>query len=110
MLALDNMFVGESYAYKLDATEKLKGKNIKSYSYEIYDLCGQKVMLIFGRGSSEKSGVITFGIKAVYAGDYVLEFIIIHDGNIKGTSPLTQTLSLKVLPRGRRKYSRLKGQ
>lgn len=104
-LALDNMFVGESYAYKLDATEELEGKNIESYSYEIYDSCDQKVTLIFGRGSSEKLGVITFGIKAVYTGEYVLKFIIMPIGQISETLPLTQTLKLKVLPYGRRRYS-----
>lgn len=104
-LELDNMFVGESYAYELKAVEELKGKDIKSYSYEIYDSCDQKVTLIFGRGSSEKLGIITFGIKAVYTGEYVLKFIIMPIGQIAKTLPLTQTLKLKILPYGRRKYS-----
>jgi hypothetical protein len=104
-LGLDNMFVGESYAYELNAIEKLEGKSIKSYSYEIYDSCDQKVTLIFGRGSSEKLGIITFGIKAVYAGEYVLKFIIMPAEQITETLPLTQTLKLKVLPYGRRHYS-----
>ena len=104
-LKLDNMFVGESYAYALDAIEKLKGKSIKSYSYEIYDSCGQNVTLIFGCGSSEKSGIITFGITAIYTGEYILEFIIMPVEQTTKTLPLTQTLELKILPYGQRCYS-----
>lgn len=73
---LDAMVVGEEYAYELDVTKELGTKTIASYTYKIYNGSDVEVTSTFGGGDSEDAGVITFGIKAVSAGRYTLQFIV----------------------------------
>lgn len=73
---LDNMVVGEEYAYELDTTKELGTKTVASYTYKIYNSSDVEVTSTFGGGSSIASGIITFGIKAVSVGKYTLIFII----------------------------------
>lgn len=73
---LDNMAVGEEYAYELDITKELGTKTVVSYTYKIYNSSDVEITSTFGGGSSIASGVITFGIKAVSAGKYTLIFIV----------------------------------
>ena len=73
---IDDMRVGEDYAFELDLTHELDTKTVSSYTYKIYDSNGDEVTDTFGGGSSIASGFITFGIKAVSAGKYTLKFVI----------------------------------
>jgi len=71
-----SMVIGEECAYSLNTIKELKTKTVASYTYKIYNSSGVEVTSTFGGGSSISSGVITFGIKAVSAGKYALQFII----------------------------------
>ena len=73
--SLDNMTLGEDYAYELDVTKELGVKTVASYTYKIYDSSGVEAPTLSGE-SSISSGVITFGIKAVSTGKYTLIFIV----------------------------------
>lgn len=73
---LDDMEVGEDYAFALDLKRELDQKTVQSYTYTIYDSSGSDVTATMGGGSSIASGLITFGIKAVAIGKYTLKFVV----------------------------------
>jgi len=73
---IDDMLVGEEYAYGLDLTKELNTKTVSSYTYKVYDSSDVEVTDTFGGGSSIEDEVITFGIKAASTGKYTLQFII----------------------------------
>ena len=73
---LDNMVVGEEIAYDLYVVNELYGNTVDSHTYKIYDSSDTDVTSTFGGGSSELSGIITFGLKAIISGKYTLQFII----------------------------------
>lgn len=73
---IDDMATGEEFAFELDLTGELKTKSVSSYTYTVYDSDDVDVTSTFGGGSSISSGVITFGIKAVSAGRYILKFVV----------------------------------
>lgn len=73
---LDNILAGTNCSQTLDISKKLKTDTVASYSYKIYDSSNNEVTDTFSGGSSISSNIITFGIKAIEAGTYTLEFII----------------------------------
>jgi len=80
--ALDDMVIGEEYAYALDLTKELGEKTVNSYTYTIYNNVSADVTSTFGGGSSISSGVILFGIKAISSGAYTLVFIVTCDDTL----------------------------
>ena len=74
--SIDDMTLGEEYAYELDTTDELGTKTVASHTYKIYNSSGTDVTATFGGGSSITAGIITFGIKAYAAGTYTLKFIV----------------------------------
>lgn len=73
---IDDMDTGEDYAYELDLTGELKTKTVASYTFNIYDSSDVIVTDSLGGGSFRDGAILTFGIKAVSEGKYVLKFII----------------------------------
>ena len=73
---INSVVVGEEVAFILTLTKELKTKTVNSYTYKVYNSSDVDVTDTFGGGSSILSGVITFGIKAISAGKYILKFIV----------------------------------
>lgn len=99
---LDDMVIGEEYAFGLDLGKELGAKTVDSYTYKIYDSTGAEATLVFGGGSSiSDMGVITFGLKAVSAGTYTLKFIVtcndlLPDGLTPYEFYITMTVNITV--------------
>lgn len=73
--AVDDMVLGEDYAFRLNLNETLKTNTVASYTFKIYDSSGEEAPTLNG-DSSISEGYITFGIKAVLTGKYTIIFII----------------------------------
>lgn len=73
---LSSLVVGEECSDSLDLTRSLKTRTLASYTCKIYDSSGTEVTETLGGGSSLVDNIITFGIKAVTAGEYKVQFII----------------------------------
>lgn len=77
---LSSLVKGEDVSCTLNVNSELDGNTLSSYIYEIYDGSGNPVTSDFSGGSSEFSGVITFGIIAHEVGRYTLKFVVTCDG------------------------------
>jgi hypothetical protein len=96
---LDSMLVGTKCSQTLDISKKLKTNTVASCSYKIYDSSDNEVTDTFGGGSSILSNIITFGIKAISAGTYTLQFIItcnevLPNGNTPREFYITMTMQI----------------
>ena len=96
---LDSILVGTKCSQTLDVSKKLKINTIASYSYKIFDSSDNEVTDTFGGGSSISSNIITFGIKAISAGTYTLQFIItcnevLPDGRTPREFYITMTMQI----------------
>ena len=70
------MTLGEECPYDLDLTDELGDNTVASHTFTISDSSGGDVTSTFGGGSSESAGIITFGVIALSAGEYALQFIV----------------------------------
>jgi len=73
---LNDMELGEDCSYILNTTKELKTKTISTYSFKIYNQSGVEVTDTLSGGSSNSGGLITFGIRALVAGQYSIGFIV----------------------------------
>lgn len=66
------LLVGEKEAYELDMADYLDGDTVSTYPMTITDSDGNDVTSNFTGGTSESSGVLTFGLIGYAAGTYTV--------------------------------------
>lgn len=95
---LSDMEIGEDYSYEIDLSKRLKSKTVDSYTYKVYNSSDIDVTSTFGGGSIRSGNVITFGIKAISAGEFSLVFAITCTETLPDSTPYEffVTMTLKV--------------
>lgn len=74
---IDEMSVGEEYAFGLKLWRELGTKTVDSYTYTVYDSSGVAAPTFSGGSTiNDDKNIITFGVKAISAGIYTLKFVI----------------------------------
>lgn len=95
---LGGLTVGEECSDSLNLARSLKTRTIASYTYKIYDSSETEVTSTLGGGSSLVGDVITFGIKAVTAGNYEVQFIITCNELLPdGTTPYEFYITMSIV-------------
>lgn len=85
---IDEMALGEDYAFGLNLRKELDGKTVDSYTYKVYNSSDVEVTSTFGGGDTISDNIIIFGIKATSAGTYTLKFVVTcNDMLPDGTTP-----------------------
>lgn len=96
---LDEMVVGEDYAFALSLKSELGTKTVDSYTYKVYDSSDVEVTDTFGGGNTinDDKNIITFGIKAISAGTYTLKFVVTCNDVLPDGTPYEFNATLTVV-------------
>lgn len=73
---IEDMVLGEDYAFELDISKELDTKTVNSYTYKIYNRANEEVTDTLSGSQLYLVGIITFGVKAAVIGKYELRFKI----------------------------------
>lgn len=70
------ILTGEEISYNLDCTNELDSNTINTEVMTITDADGTDVTSTYGGGTSDTSGIVTFGVKGIMAGVYTISIVV----------------------------------